>query len=184
MGLIAKVIDFVRSSRNDAKVSDVKTDPGGGAVQTNEHFQPPGVDAHPLPSDFVLLVSIQGAGRYSAAGYLDPLNEQTAQAGEHRTYARAEDGTQVAQIWLKNDGTILINNDAVTHTISPDGTARTENDAGYFELQPSGTVEANGATIPTNGDVITASGISLDNHVHPQAADSAGNAQEDTGAPK
>jgi hypothetical protein len=60
MGLIAKLLSFVRVERNGAKINDVKVDPGGGPNITAEHFAPIGDDAHPLPGDFVVANNVRG----------------------------------------------------------------------------------------------------------------------------
>lgn len=52
-------------------------------------------------------------------------------------------------VWLKNDGSIFI-----------------ENGTGHIRLGSDGVVTINGATIPLSGDVITAAGISLNTHIH------------------
>ena len=49
-------------------------------------------------------------------------------------------------------------------------------------VAPSG-FDLNGAKITSGGDVITASGVSLDGHPHDQAVDSGGNSQEPTAPP-
>lgn len=67
-------------------------------------------------------------------------------------------------------------------TITVGKEARIQNDSGYFLLKESGEVEINGARITTGGDVITASGISLDNHVHPITGGSS--APGPTGSPQ
>ena len=54
-------------------------------------------------------------------------------------------GTQFA--WLKNDGSIAV-----------------ENGAGHIRIAVDGTVTINGAMITPSGDVISSTGISLDNH--------------------
>lgn len=179
MGLMAKLISFARTVRNGANVSDVKSDPGGRAVQTSEHFSTPGTDAHPLPGDFVLLASIQGTGRYGAAGYVDPKNQQLAESGEHRTYARDANGDQIAQVWLKNDGTILIeaNNGAISWELKPDKTGRLDNGSGFIELKASGVLDLNGLTISPAGEAVSpvgfsgpsikAAGKELGGHDHP-----------------
>lgn len=52
-----------------------------------------------------------------------------------------------------------------------------------LKLKSSGDVlHSSGAKITAGGDMITAAGISLDNHVHPQGPDSDGNTQVNTGA--
>ena len=70
MGRIAKLLSFLRTSRNEAKISDVKVDPGGGPNITAEHFAAAGDDSHPLPGDYVALNTDSGSGRESAIGYL------------------------------------------------------------------------------------------------------------------
>lgn len=60
---------------------------------------------------------------------------------------RNEAGDQFA--WLKNDGSIAV-----------------ENAAGHIRIAADGTVTINGATITPAGDVVSATGISLSTHVH------------------
>lgn len=135
MGLIAKVLSYTRiADRFGAKVSDVKHDPGGGANETGEHFQAANQDAVPLPGDYLLTVSVQRTGGAVVAGFIDPKQEQTAEPGEYRAYARDADGAQVVQIHLKKDGT-----------------ARMNNANGFIELQADGTVNINGFIIDTDG---------------------------------
>jgi hypothetical protein len=166
MGLIGKVLGFTRTERNSAKVSDVKTDPGGGALLTSDNFQQSGTDSHPLAGDYAILVGTQGTGRYSVAGYVDPKNAQTSAPGEWRAYSRKADGTQAAQVWTKNDGTVLIGNGN-----------------GLITMRPDGVVDINGFIIGLDGNGTTANGISLDGHTHAQGVDSAGNTQAETEAP-
>ena len=45
MGLIAKLLSFTRVTRNNAKISDVKVNPGGGPNITVEHYATPGDDS-------------------------------------------------------------------------------------------------------------------------------------------
>lgn len=149
MGRIARLLSFIRGERNNTKVSDAKVNYTGGANALADHMAPPGDDSHPLPGDYVALVEQPQSGRFAAVGYLDPRNEQTAAAGERRLYSRNADGQRVAQVWLKNDGTVLL-----------------ENGNGHIRLQPDGSVNINGLVIDTNGNVTTASGISLDGHGH------------------
>ena len=56
MGRVAKLLSFVRLTRNNAKVSDVKIDPGGGPNITVEHFAAPGDDSFPLKTDYVVKI--------------------------------------------------------------------------------------------------------------------------------
>lgn len=56
-------------------------------------------------------------------------------------------------------------------------------DNGVRITDPTNDVTINGARITPSGDVITASGVSLDGHPHNQGNDSAGNSQVATDAP-
>lgn len=170
MGRIAKLLSFLRVTRNEAKISDVKVDPGGGPNVTAEHFAAAGDDSHPLPGDYVALNTDSGSGRESAIGYLDPLNEPKAQPGDKRIYARGEDGVVIVEIWLKNTGEATILNENGSVTLRPDGGAITTtpestfdakadgsikgaNGNGSFELAAGGDFLVNGVTIDTSGNI-------------------------------
>ncbi len=166
MGRIARLLSFVRVVRNGAKISDVKVDPGGGPNITGEHFAPPGDDSYPLPTDYAVTVVIPRGGGEVIVGYVDPLSDPVAQPGDKRVYGRNSAGAPIVQLWLKNDGTAILSNDN-----------------GSLTLQPSGQFLINGARITTGGDVITAAGVSLDNHPHDQGNDSDGDAEVATDPP-
>lgn len=170
MGRIAKLLSFLRTVRNEAKISDVKVDPGGGSNITAEHFAAAGDDSHPLPGDYVFLTTDSGSGRESAIGYLDPMNEPEAQPGDKRIYARDEDGVVIVEIWLKNTGeaTVLNENGSVTLrpsggtiTTTPestfdansDGSIKGDNGRGSFELAVGGDFLVNGVKIDTSGNI-------------------------------
>lgn len=186
MGLISRLLSFVRTQRNNAQISDVKLDPGGGANITAEHFAPPGDDSHPLPNDYVYSASTPQRGRFAAIGYIDTLNAPKAAAGEKRIYARNSSGAPVVEVWLKNDGTATVVNSAGQVTLSPAGSILGSNGAGSFELQAGGDFVVNGVTIAASGAVtiptsLTLSGLELAGHTHAQANDSGGNTEQDTG---
>lgn len=204
MGLIGRVLSFVRAVRNGAQLSDVKTDPGGGPNVTAEHFAPPGDDSHPLGTDYVYISPTPQKGRYAAVGYVDPLNEPKALAGEKRIYARdSATGVLVVEVWLKNTGEATISNDDGDVTLSPDGTIAAQNLAGSvtispagsilgqnaggsFELQAGGTFAVNGVTISPAGVLSVPNSFILDGkeiagHTHTQGADSGGNTEQNTG---
>lgn len=190
MGLISSVLSYTRvADRFGARVSDVKHNPGGGANETGEHFQAANQDAAPLPGDYLLTVSVQRTGGEAVVGFIDPNQEQTAEPGEYRAYARDANGAQVVQLHLKQDGTAVINNGAATVEVKPSGEVNTQNASGFYTLQDDGTVNINGVTInpagnietPTNitsgGTVsaptvagsssVTAAGKELAGHIHP-----------------
>ena len=100
---------FIRTIRNSANVTDVKCDPGGGAISMKEHFSAPGDDSFPLLTDIAVSVPVPGSGKEAVVGYLDPLNEAEAESGEKRIYSREDGGAPAADIWLKNDGVAHIN---------------------------------------------------------------------------
>ncbi len=108
MGLIAKLLSFVRTKADGAHVSDVKIDPGGEANLTAQHFACPGDDSHPLPGDYVASSPSTGSGTEQITGYIDPANAGQAGPGEKRIYSRDSSGTVVAVVWLRDDGTIEI----------------------------------------------------------------------------
>ncbi len=166
MGLISRVLSYVKTKSQGASVSDVKHDPGGGANQTAHHFQDPNTDSAPLPGDFLITVNVQQTGSQEAVAYLDPNSSQVAEPGEHRTYSRDDGGTEKAQVYIKKDGTIEVSNDTVTLTLSASGQATLANGSGSITLEPGGDVDINGAIIDTNGNITTANGISLDDHLH------------------
>lgn len=145
MGRIAKILQFVRAVRDDinnSNVSDVTVDPGGEANVTVEHFSSAGDDAYPLTTDYALIVPVP-SDRFSSVGYLDAINAGKAQEGDKRIYSRdASNGNMVAEVWLKNDGTIK-------------GT----NQNGDFELQAGGDFIINGVTIDVNGNITTSGTI-------------------------
>ena len=150
MGRIVKVLSFLRLVRHDANVSDVKVDPGGGANITGHHFADLGDDSFPLETDLAITQEVSGTGREDVVGYLDPLNTPVAQPGDKRIYARdADSGEVVVEIWLKNDGSVTVSNDN-----------------GSLTLKVDGEIDANGATITTDGDVVTSDNISLRTHTH------------------
>ncbi len=156
MGRIARLLNFVRTIRNGARVSDATVDGGGGADITAEHFSAPGDDSFPLNTDYVALTSASGSGRESAVGYIDPINAPKATAGDKRIYARdADTGAMVVEVWLKTDGSIT-------------GT----NANGSFALQAGGDFVVNGVIIDSSGAMtvpssLTVSGKELAGHTHP-----------------
>ncbi|MFW6031043.1 MAG: hypothetical protein ACOC9T_00510 [Myxococcota bacterium] len=104
--MIGKLLSFVRTEVDDAHVSDVKVDPGGGDNRTAQHFACPGDDSHPLAGDYVATAPSTGRGNEHVTGYIDPSNEPQAGPGEKRIYARDGDGAIVMVVWLKADGTL------------------------------------------------------------------------------
>ena len=183
MGRLNTILSFIRVLRNDAKVTDVKCDPGGGANTTAEHFSSPGDDSFPLKTDVALTVPRNGSGREAAIGYIDPSSEQKAEEGEKRIYARDDTGAEVADIWLKNDGTIVNTVGDLSLTMAPDKTTTLTNGKGVFKMLANGDFDINGVIITAAGVITSAAGVNLDTHTHAQGNDSHGDTQQETEAP-
>ena len=177
MGRLATILSFVRVTRNDAKLSDVEVDPGGGALITTEHVAPPGDDSFPLTTDYAATMGIDRTGGEVAVGYVDPVNDPVAQAGEKRIYGRdPSTGAPVNQVYLQANGDILISNDAASFLVKADGSIKGDNGSGVFELQAGGDFVVNGATIDTAGNItsptsvnapsIVAASKELAGHIH------------------
>lgn len=147
---------------------DVVCDPGGGNNVTAPHCATPGDDSAPLDGDFVQLVESGGTGAESAVGYADVDNAGKASPGEKRIYARDSSGAVVVDLWLKNDGSLVI-----------------DNGSGHVVLEVGGDVVINGVVISAAGAIsapgeVTAKAnstpISLTAHTHPTAATGAASA--------
>lgn len=178
MGLIVKILSFARRTKpNGVKLSEIKGDVGGGDIQTAEHYGPSGDDSVPLLTDKAIGVEIPRTGGIAIVGYLDPINDSVAQAGEKRIFARDTDsGGVVCNIYLKANGSII-----------------GANANGSFELQAGGDFVINGLTIDSSGnisgsgritmagDIVAAGTVSLKTHVHPITSGSS--APGPTGAP-
>jgi hypothetical protein len=143
MGRIGKVLSWTVK----ALTGDVRHDVGGGSVHNSQLFSDSGTDAPPMPADYVYAGETQSRNRSAVVGSVDGKNASEAVPGERRTYARDTAGTIVVTLHMKADGS-----------------ARLFNGIGYIELKADGEVEANGAKITTDGDVVTAAGVSLNNH--------------------
>lgn len=203
MGRIAKLLSFLRVTRNGAQISDAKVNPGGGPNITAQHFSAPGDDSHPIPGDYVSMSADSGSGRESAVGYVDSLNTPKAQPGDKRIYARDGDGAVIVEVWLKNTGEATILNTNGTVTLRPDGgsiittplstldakadgSIKADNGAGSYELTIGGTFSVNGVTIDASGNVsiptsLVLAGKEIAGHGHSQSNDSGGNTESDTG---
>jgi hypothetical protein len=103
-GKLAKVVSFERRGAEE----DVVVDTGGGALVTAAHLGGAGEDSPPLPGDVASLDDSSGTGNQQVTGYHDPLNTGKADDGEKRIYGRNAAGEVVAEVWLKGDGTVLV----------------------------------------------------------------------------
>lgn len=64
-----------------------------------------------------------------------------------------------------------------------DGSVKISLNDSRIKMQSPSNIEINGAKITPTGDVVTATGVSLDNHPHNQSNDSGGNTEQPTDAP-
>jgi hypothetical protein len=160
VGFLATVLEFLRSSDQGTPTPEGKFDRGGNDTVTAFHFAPPGTDAHPLAGDVAYLGDDLGAGNAQAIGYQDPKNAGVAGAGEHRIYARAADGTLVAELWLKADGSILARSVLAGSSaeLGPDGAISLTAPAASAELGADGAISlenaAGGLSIDAAGNVV------------------------------
>ena len=141
MGLITRVLSFVRGE----SFSETRVDPGGGDAITADHFSSLGDDAQPLAGDYAATIPVQRTGGQVAVGYVDIENARKAQPGEKRSYARGSSGGQVSEVWLRNDGTVMITS--------------------------NGNVNINGVTIDPAGNMVVPTSLMVDgdevaNHNH------------------
>lgn len=155
---LGKVISFVRTLRRGVKLSDVKTSLGANQNVTPEHMGGCGDDNHPLPDDYVALVSVPRNGGFIAVAYLDPKNLQKAQAGDRRSYARNVAGDQVGEVWIKNTGEITTNNANGEIKLAADGGTVITSPEGSIELAADGAIDLkqgddNEVTIATDGTI-------------------------------
>lgn len=134
-------MSFTRVVREGANLSDVQVDTGGGDIITPEHSHAPGDDCFPLGDDQpIVMLTDSRSGGGMVVGYVEPDCTQKAQVGERRSYARKEDRSEVNEVWLKNDGEILLDNDEARITVFPDGKIETKNGEVTQTLYPDGKV--------------------------------------------
>lgn len=142
MGLIATILDFLSVNRNNANINDVTVKSGGNYNITAEQYI--AIDKQPLKTDYAFLVQDSGTGRHVVLGYIDPINTNEANEGEEGLKGRSpEGGAVVCRVFVRNDGSVQINN---------------EN--GNFVLNPNGDFNLNGVIIDTQGNITTPASIS------------------------
>jgi hypothetical protein len=103
------VQSFERVTGDDGQLVDIIVDTGGGRLLTLEHVTDCGDDSPPLAGDSVAISESTGQGAARSAGYVDLKNAGKAIGGEKRIYARdPDDGSVVAEVWLKGTGDIVL----------------------------------------------------------------------------
>jgi hypothetical protein len=109
MAFLADVIAFAREVINGVSVPVTTVDRGSGRNSTAGHFGPAGDDSPPLPDDVSVCVEgAAGSGSTTAVGYQDPKNAGKALPGERLLYARNPQGGVVLEVYLKRDGSFLV----------------------------------------------------------------------------
>lgn len=85
-------------------------------LKNDNHFSTiygsPGDDSRPLIADSVAYIEGNNIGSKTAVGFVDTKNDPVSGDGERRLYSRDSVGAIVAIIFLKDDGTIEMNNGA------------------------------------------------------------------------
>ena len=120
-----------------------------GQNQLCDQYGPSGEDAPPIKDDRVLLVKVEGSGRFVSAGVL--TQSQDAEPGDKKMYSRDSDSGDVkAYIWLKNDGSIEIES---KDKISIKAGADVELDAGSNNVTFKGAVKVTGVSFEAGGTV-------------------------------
>lgn len=153
MGRVGQFIAFARETIRGAQRAVATVSLGKGWNVTAEHFQPSGDDSQPMSEDYVYLARDPRTGRFIVVGYIDADNAGVTGPGEKRIYSRDAQKVPVAQVWCKNDGTIIMSNDEGVFTLTPSGSISGSNDQGSFNLQTGGNFVVNGAVIDTNGNI-------------------------------
>lgn len=132
-------------------------------LQTALTFAPSGDDSPPLKEDRIILVSVDGSGKYAAAGVLTV--SQGAKAGEKVLYSRSEDGDVEAIIRLLNDGTIkmeapgdikISGEKTLSAELKDNASVKTDAD---MSLEASGSTTVKAATTTLTGGTLICKGI-------------------------
>lgn len=87
---------------------------------------------------------------------------------------RLRDKSGSRHVWLKNDGTLQVNNSESSTMYGADGSVVTSNAGGSITLMTDGSVNINGViitasgqiTVPAGGGIKGANGVSFDDHIH------------------
>lgn len=194
MGRIGKVIksfiDKLSGSGTDAQFSSVEE--FAGDQRTVQVFGPCNEDFAPPENCKTFDIQVgRDRGFLVSTAYHNQQITPAAIHGERRIYSTNQAGSAVkAEVFLKQDGTILIDNGNVTITASP---------SGLLEIQTSGNTEITSAKTIVNNDVEIVGdidmtgiikganvfgGVNSDVHVHSQGNDSDGDTEQDTGGPQ
>lgn len=206
MGIIGKVIKSYISklsgSSRDAQFGS--TEEFAGDERTVQYFGPCNEDFAPPESCETYNVSLgSGAGYLISTAYHNQLITPVAVHGERRIFSTNQAGdTVMSEVFLKQDGEILIKNGKATITIDASGEI-TIDTGGEIEITSSKTIINNDVDIVGNLNVtgtigstvsvtapnvvgsvdVSSGGKSGLNHTHAQGNDSGGSSEAETNAP-
>jgi hypothetical protein len=104
----ADILAVERKVKDGVHSTEVRVDMGGGDTGTAEHVADVGDDSCPIPGiDEATVTESSGSGNVQAIGYSSPASEPKTAPGEKRLYVRDEEGTLVAELWLKHDEAVI-----------------------------------------------------------------------------
>ena len=194
MGRIGKVVKSyiakLSGSGTNAQFSSVEE--FAGDQRTVQIFGPCNEDFAPPENCKTLNIPLgRGRGFLISAAYHNQKIAPVAVHGERRLYSTNQAGTvAMAEVFLKQDGTILIKNATITITVNP---------SGLLEIETTGNTEITSLKTIINNDVdiigalsastiaaatsLTVNSKEMDDHRHPQGVDSDSDTQQNTGAP-
>lgn len=200
MGRISRVIksyiDKLSGSSTEAQHASVEE--FAGDQRTVQIFGPCNEDFAPPENCKTINIPLgRGRGFLVSAAYHNQQIAPVAVHGERRIYSTNQAGdTVMTEVFLKQDGTILIKNGTITITANPSGLLEIETD-GNSEITSAKTIINNDVDII--GDVNITGGIAMTGiitgaivfngatsniHIHPQDNDLGGDIEQDTGVPK
>jgi hypothetical protein len=111
-------------------------------------YTPSGDDSPPCAGDQIILVKVDGTGKYAAVGVLDV--SQGAKPGEKILYCRDADGAVKAKISMLNDGTVKIEAEGDVsvdtkgaHSVAADGDASVDT-KGAYNVSAAGDISVSG----------------------------------------
>jgi hypothetical protein len=94
---------------DDTKTNELTVETRSEYNQLADLFSSSGDDSPPLKDDRIILVKVDGTGKYAAVGVLSI--SQGAKPGERIIYARDADANIVSRISMLNDGSVALESD-------------------------------------------------------------------------
>ena len=200
MGRIGKVIksyiNKLSGSSTDAQHASVEE--FAGDQRTVQVFGPCNEDFAPPENCKTINIPLgRGRGLLVSAAYHNQQIAPVAVHGERRIFSTNQAGdTVMAEVFLKQDGTILIKNAKVTITVDPSGLLEIETD-GNTEITSLKTIinndvdiigTLNVSTLIASPTIAATTSLTVDSkemkeHAHPQGVDSDSDTQQNTGGP-